>query len=107
MALIPAIMYYLTVLFFVHFEAQKQNLSGQPKENLPKIRSVLKEGLHFIIPLAILMFFQLYFLTDVAGLRPDYAGWPRGTAAAACWRWGVGATIARTWRWRGRRCWKR
>jgi GPH family glycoside/pentoside/hexuronide:cation symporter len=27
------------------------------------------------IPLAILMFFQLYFLTDVAGLRPDRAGW--------------------------------
>jgi GPH family glycoside/pentoside/hexuronide:cation symporter len=27
------------------------------------------------IPLAILMFFQLYFLTDVAGLRPDLAGW--------------------------------
>jgi GPH family glycoside/pentoside/hexuronide:cation symporter len=30
------------------------------------------------IPLAILMFFQLYFLTDVAGLRPDYAGWAVG-----------------------------
>jgi GPH family glycoside/pentoside/hexuronide:cation symporter len=30
------------------------------------------------IPLAILMFFQLYFLTDVAGLRPDYAGWAIG-----------------------------
>jgi GPH family glycoside/pentoside/hexuronide:cation symporter len=27
------------------------------------------------IPLAILMFFQLYFLTDVALLRPDYAAW--------------------------------
>jgi GPH family glycoside/pentoside/hexuronide:cation symporter len=27
------------------------------------------------IPLAILMFFQLYFLTDVAALRPDYAAW--------------------------------
>ena len=27
------------------------------------------------IPLAILTFFQLYFLTDVARLRPDYAGW--------------------------------
>ena len=26
------------------------------------------------IPLAILMFFQLYFMTDVAGLRPDLAG---------------------------------
>jgi TRAP transporter 4TM/12TM fusion protein len=55
-ALIPAIMYYVTVLFFVHFEAQKQNLSGQPKENLPKIRRVLREGLHFIIPLAILIY---------------------------------------------------
>lgn len=30
------------------------------------------------IPLAILMFFQLYFLTDVVGLRPDYAGWSVG-----------------------------
>jgi GPH family glycoside/pentoside/hexuronide:cation symporter len=30
------------------------------------------------IPLAIVMFFQLYFLTDVAGLRPDLAGWSVG-----------------------------
>jgi len=30
------------------------------------------------IPLAILMFFQLYFLTDVAGLRPDLAAWAVG-----------------------------
>ena len=67
-ALIPAIMYYLTVLFFVHFEAQKQNLKGQPKENLPKIRSVLREGLHFIIPLAIL----IYVL--VANYSPMMAG---------------------------------
>jgi len=55
-ALVPAIMYYLTVLFFVHFEAQKQNLKGQPKENLPRIPHVLREGLHFIIPLAILIY---------------------------------------------------
>lgn len=27
------------------------------------------------IPLAIVMFFQLFFLTDVAGLRPAYAAW--------------------------------
>jgi len=32
------------------------------------------------IPLAILMFFQLYFLTDVAGLRPDYAAWAIGAS---------------------------
>jgi len=67
-ALIPAIMYYLTVLCFVHFEAQKQNLSGQPKENLPKIPHVLRKGLHFIIPLAIL----IYVL--VANYSPMMAG---------------------------------
>ena len=30
------------------------------------------------IPLAILMFFQLFFLTDVAGLAPAYAAWAVG-----------------------------
>lgn len=30
------------------------------------------------IPMAILMFFQLYFLTDVARLRPDLAAWAVG-----------------------------
>jgi GPH family glycoside/pentoside/hexuronide:cation symporter len=34
-------------------------------------------------PLAILAFFQLYFLTDVAGLRPDYAAW--AVAAGRLW----------------------
>jgi GPH family glycoside/pentoside/hexuronide:cation symporter len=34
------------------------------------------------IPLAILMFFQLYFLTDVAGLRPEYAAWALGVGKA-------------------------
>ncbi len=58
-ALIPAIMYYLTVLCFVHFEAKKQGLRGQPKENLPKIMQVLKGGLHFIIPLGILIYVLL------------------------------------------------
>jgi TRAP transporter 4TM/12TM fusion protein len=67
-SLVPAIMYYLTVLFFVHYEAQKQDLKGQPKENLPRVREVLRQGLHFIIPLAIL----IYVL--VANYSPMMAG---------------------------------
>ena len=35
------------------------------------------------IPLALIMFFQLFFLTDVAGLRPDYAAW--AIAAGRVW----------------------
>jgi TRAP-type uncharacterized transport system fused permease subunit len=55
-ALVPAIMYYVTVLCFVHYEAKKFGLVGQPKESLPKLGKVVKEGLHFIIPLLILIY---------------------------------------------------
>lgn len=55
-ALVPAIMYYLTVLIFVHYEAQKYGLMGQPKESLPRVRTVIKHGLHFIIPVLILIY---------------------------------------------------
>jgi len=55
-ALVPAIMYYITVLFFVHFEARKEGLRGQPRENLPSILNTLREGLHFIIPVGILIY---------------------------------------------------
>lgn len=55
-ALIPAIMYYITVILFVHYEAQKFGLKGQPKESLPRIMKVIKKGLHFIIPVGILIY---------------------------------------------------
>ncbi|MCG8564908.1 MAG: TRAP transporter permease [Desulfobacterales bacterium] len=55
-ALVPAVMYYLTVLVFVHYEAKKYGLKGEPRENLPRISSVVKKGLHFIIPVGILVY---------------------------------------------------
>jgi TRAP transporter 4TM/12TM fusion protein len=55
-ALVPAIMYYLTVLLFVHYEAKKYGLTGQPRENLPRAMKVIREGLHFIIPVVILIY---------------------------------------------------
>jgi len=49
-------------------------------EHLPLRRKLLFStgDLSTSIPLAIVMFFQLYFLTDVAGLRPSYAAWSVG-----------------------------
>ncbi len=67
-SLVPAIMYYLTVLLFVHFEAQKEGIMGQPKDKLPKAWKVIKSGLHFIIPVGIL----IYVL--VANYSPMMAG---------------------------------
>ena len=55
-ALVPAIMYYVTVLFFVHFEAKKQGLEGQPRDKLPRVGQTVKNGLHFIIPVVILIY---------------------------------------------------
>jgi TRAP transporter 4TM/12TM fusion protein len=55
-ALIPAIMYYITVLFFVHFEAKKMGFLGLPGDQLPRIVETIKNGLHFLIPLGILIY---------------------------------------------------
>ncbi len=76
-ALVPAIMYYVTVLLFVHYEAKKLGLEGQPRENLPRIWSVIKEGLHFIIPVAILIYVLM------ANYSPMMAGFVAVTTTAA------------------------
>ena len=57
-------------------------MSTQSETHLPlRTKLLFSTGdLSTSIPLAILMFFQLYFLTDVAGLRPDYAGWAIGAS---------------------------
>jgi TRAP transporter 4TM/12TM fusion protein len=55
-ALVPAIMYYFTVLIFVHIEAQKHGLKGMPRDKLPRMWQVLKNGIHFVIPVAILIY---------------------------------------------------
>jgi len=49
-------MYYMTVLLFVHFEAKKQGLKGQPKESLPRVWTVIKDGIHFIFPVIVLVY---------------------------------------------------
>jgi len=54
-AIIPAILYYLTLFMIVHFEAKKMGLSGISKENIPNAKKVLKEGGHLFIPLVILL----------------------------------------------------
>ena len=56
-AIIPAALYYLCVLFGVHFEASRLGLVGLPKAELPSARAVLKEGWYFLLPLFVLVFF--------------------------------------------------
>ena len=54
-AIVPAILYYLTVLLVVHFEAKKQGMHGARPEELPRVRTVLRHGIQFVIPVAALV----------------------------------------------------
>lgn len=56
-ALLPALLYYLGVISQVHFRAGKENLSGVPKADLPRIKEVLKARGHLLLPIVGLVFF--------------------------------------------------
>ena len=66
-ATIPAIMYFASVAYFVHVEALKHGIMPMPKETLPRLGNVLKEGIHFTIPVMILVALL------VRGFTPTYA----------------------------------
>ena len=53
-ALIPAILYFLAVLFGVDIYAAKHGLKGIPRSQLPKVRSMLKQ-IYMLAPLIFLM----------------------------------------------------
>jgi len=67
-AAIPAIMYYFSVIMFVHFEACKEGFEGQAASQLPAVRETVKNGFHFLLPIAILVGFLL------ANFSPMMAG---------------------------------
>ncbi|MBQ9565521.1 MAG: TRAP transporter permease [Synergistaceae bacterium] len=54
-AVVPAFLYYLGLLFAVHFEAKRLGLSGLSKENIPDAMKVLREQGHLILPLVVLI----------------------------------------------------
>ena len=54
-AFIPAVLYFFSVILFVHFEAQKHGIWGLSKDQLPNVGETIKNGVHFIVPVAILV----------------------------------------------------
>ena len=83
-AIIPAIVYYSGILFQVQLRANKDKMYGLPKDQLPKIGTVLRERGHLIIPIAFLVimmfasgwtvlkiaFWSIIITIAVAELRP-------------------------------------
>lgn len=79
-AVLPALLYYLGVIAQVHFRAGKNNLTGIPKADLPRVKEVLKARGHMLLPIA----FLVYLLAN---------NMPVGYAAA----YTIGATVVISW----------
>ena len=62
-ALLPALLYYLSVLAQVHLRADRLGLKGIPRSETPRIRDVLQERGHLVIPLLFLIY--MLFFTNV------------------------------------------
>lgn len=60
-ALVPAVLSYLTLFFITHIEACKLGLTSIPRRDLPSFWPTLLQGLHFLLPLGVLLY-QLVYL---------------------------------------------
>ena len=76
-SVLPALLYYGTVLLMVHLTALRDGLKGLPADELPSIRSVLKK-LYMMSPIVLLVYMLL------AGYTPMY-----GAIAGISLAWAV------------------
>ncbi|MCK3655092.1 C4-dicarboxylate ABC transporter permease [Pasteurellaceae bacterium Macca] len=58
-ALLPALLYYLGVITQVHLRAGKQNLKGLSKDQLPRLKEVMKARGHMLLPIVALVGFLI------------------------------------------------
>ncbi|MEM9028000.1 MAG: TRAP transporter permease [Pseudomonadota bacterium] len=64
-AIIPAFLYFATVYFMVHLEAEKNGIGKIERHRLPQTWDVLKRGWHLLIALAVLISFLLVGYTPM------------------------------------------
>ena len=68
-SILPAILYFATVAFFVRIEAKRSFVSAMDKEKVSAIEVLKKGGIVFILPISVLIALLIY------GFTPTYAGW--------------------------------
>ncbi len=65
-AALPALLYFMSVGFYVRVEAKRSHAQAVELDSRP-VKEVLKEGWHFLLPLAVLVSLLIY------GFTPTYA----------------------------------
>lgn len=89
-SLIPALLYFGGLFWFIHLEAHKTGLVGIPKSEKPDVLTVLVKGGHLMSPLAVLIgclvygfspvraaFFAILFTVVISWLRKETRLGPR------------------------------
>jgi len=55
-AIVPALLSYLALIYITHLEASKLGLRGLPRSELPPFWDTFKRGIHFLVPLTLLLY---------------------------------------------------
>lgn len=67
-AIVPGLLYYLSLGISVYLEADKRGLAAESSDRLPQVKQVLREGWYYTLPIAALIVALLGF-----GLSPSYS----------------------------------
>ncbi len=59
-AFLPAIISYIALFYISHLEALKLNLKGMEEKDVPNLKKTFLSGLHFLIPIFVLIFLLVY-----------------------------------------------
>ena len=51
----PIILYYITLMAFIHFEAKKHNIGQMKDHHIPSARTVCREGWHFFVAIMVII----------------------------------------------------
>lgn len=64
-AIIPVLLYYLSIYVSVHYRAKKLGLKGVSRENLPNAWEVFKERGHLLVPFVVVVFLLMNRYTPI------------------------------------------
>jgi TRAP transporter 4TM/12TM fusion protein len=83
-AAIPAILYYISVGMMVHLEALRMGLGTIPRNRLPNLMTVLREGGYLLIPIAVLIWLLVSGFTPYMSALACIIATVGITSAAEC-----------------------
>ena len=70
-AVVPALLYFTSLFFMIHFEARRLNLRGLPREELPNVWEAIRRKWYLAIPLGVMLG---YLLQGFSPLRAAFWG---------------------------------